>query len=390
MAAGLNLLDPAVLADPYPALHRLREEAPVHWDEQHRVWMLSRHRDALAALRDARVFSSEIHGGERTALDTTNWFVFHDAPRHARLRGLVTEAFTPSVVERLRPRVEALVDGLLDRIDEAGGGDLVADLGFPLPAMVIAELLGVPSTDLEDFKRWSADLAALGSTVKQAADRAERIRRAQASAAALNAYFADVVRRRGGSTEGDDLIARLGRARADGERLDERELVETCTFLLFTGHETTTNLIGNGMWALLRHPDVLATVRDVPTAIEECLRFDSPVQIRVRLLREDVTIDAHRLRAGDRVWILLGAANRDPERFPEPDRLLPERADNRHLAFGYGTHFCVGAALARLEGAVAIGALLRRFPRLAAATDVVRWRPNTTMRGLEELPVVVR
>src|SRR5512143_510099 len=245
MAAGVNLLDPAVLADPYPALHRLRREEPVHWDETHGVWMLSRHRDALAALRDARVWSSEIHGGERTALDTTNWFVFHDAPRHTRLRGLVTEAFTPSVVERLRPRVTSLVEGLLDRIDEAGGGDLVADLGFPLPAMVIAELLGVPSDDLEDWKRWSADLAALGSTVKQAADRAERVRRAQASAAALNAYFTDVVRRRGGrSAEGDDLIARLARARSEGDRLDERELVETCTFLLFTGHETTTNLIG--------------------------------------------------------------------------------------------------------------------------------------------------
>jgi pimeloyl-[acyl-carrier protein] synthase len=395
MAAGVNLLDPAVLADPYPTLHRLRREAPVHWDETHGVWMLSRYRDALAALRDVRVYSSEIHGGERTALDTTNWFVFHDAPRHARLRGLVTEAFTPSVVERLRPRVAALVNGLLDRIDDAGGGDLLADLGFPLPAMVIAELLGVPSDALDDFKRWSADLAALGSTVKQAADRVERVRRAQASAAALNAYFADVVRRRGSrSAEGDDLIARLTLARAEGDRLDERELVETCTFLLFTGHETTTNLIGNGMLALLRHPDALRAVAAAPGAIapavEELLRFDSPVQVRVRVLREDVSIDAERLRAGQRVWILLGAANRDPERFAEPDRLLPARTDNRHLAFGYGAHFCVGAALARLEGAMAIGALLARFPRIRLAADAVRWRPNTTMRGLEALPIDVR
>src|SRR6185369_1390781 len=220
----------------------------------------------------------------------------------------------------------------------------------------------------------------------------ERIRRAQASAAALNDYFADVIRGRG--LGGDDLIGRLARARAEGDRLDERELVETCTFLLFTGHETTTNLIGNGMLALLRHPDELRAVAATPggiaPAVEELLRFDSPVQVRVRVLREDVSIDGERLRAGQRVWILLGAANRDPERFPEPDRLLPARTDNRHLAFGYGAHFCVGAALARLEGATAIGALLARFPRIRLASDAVRWRPNTTMRGLEALPIDVR
>jgi len=392
MAAGVNLLDPAVLDDPYPTFHRLRREAPVHWDEHHQVWMLCRYRDGLRALRDARTFSSEIHGGERTALDTTNWFVFHDPPQHSRLRGLVTAVFTPTVVERLRSRIEVLVRGLLDRLAEAGTGDLIADVGFPLPAMVIAELLGVPGSALEDFKRWSADLAALGSTVKQASDRTERIRRAQASAAALNDYFADVIRGRG--LGGDDLIGRLARARAEGDRLDERELVETCTFLLFTGHETTTNLIGNGMLALLRHPDALQAVRDAPdavgAAVEECLRFDSPVQIRVRVLRDDVVMDDRTLRAGQRVWILLGAANRDPERFVEPDCLRPDRADNRHLSFGYGAHFCVGAALARLEGAIAIGELVRRFPHLRLATDVLRWRPNTTMRGLDALPVVVR
>jgi pimeloyl-[acyl-carrier protein] synthase len=390
--SSVNLLDPAVLDDPYPTLFRLRDEAPVHWDPQHEVWMLTRYRDALHALRDARVFSSEIHGGQKTALDTTNWFVFHDPPRHARLRGLVTAAFTPTVVERLRPRIESLVDGFLDRIADAGSADLIMDVGFPLPAMVIAELLGARGNDLEDFKRWSADLAALGSTVKQAADRAERIRRAQASAAALNAYFTDVVRDR--SPDRDDLIGRLARARAEGERLDERELVETCTFLLFTGHETTTNLIGNGMLALLRHPEVMQAVRSAPGAIgpavEELLRFDSPVQVRVRVLREDVVLDGRRLRAGQRVWILLGAANRDPERFADPDDLIPDRADNRHLSFGYGAHFCVGAALARLEGAIAIGALVRRFPRMRLATDTLHWRPNTTMRGLEALPVAVR
>jgi len=393
VAVDLNLLAPAVLADPYPTLRRLRTEAPVHWDEPQRVWTIARYEDALFALREARIFSSAIHGGHGTALDTSSWFVFHDPPEHTRLRGLVTAAFTPLVVERLRPRVQAIVDGLLDSIAEAGGGDLIADFAFPLPAMVIADLLGVPTVDIDRFKHWSADLAALGSTVRLAADRAERVRRAQASAAALNDYFHVIVQQRR-ATPDDDLVSRLARAQPEGRPLDETELVQTCTFLLFTGHETTTNLIGNGTLALLKHPEALQALRaeavSIGSAVEELLRFDSPVQIRVRLLREDVELGGQRLRAGQRVWILLGAANRDPERFPQPDRLWLARPDNRHLAFGYGIHFCVGAALARLEGALAIGTLVGRFPHLRLATDTPRWRPNTTMRGIEALPVTVR
>jgi cytochrome P450 len=389
----LNLLAPAVLADPYPALHHLRADDPVHWDETQHVWMLARYDDALAALRDARVFSSEIHGGSRTALETAAWFVFHDPPEHTRLRGLVTTAFTPGVVEHLRPTIQVIVDRLLGRLAGAGGGDLMAELAFPLPAMVIAELLGVPTADIDRFKEWSADLAALGSTVKAAPDRAERLVRARASSAALNDYFRAFVRRRRGA-DGDDLVSRLARAHPGGRPLDETELVQTCTFLLFTGHETTTHLIGNGTLALLRHAEACAALRADPDGtigptIEELLRFDSPVQVRVRVLRDDVEMGGRHLRAGERVWILLGAANRDPARFVEPDRLWPGRPDNRHLSFGFGIHFCVGAALARLEGALAIGTLVRRFPRLALATDTLRWRPNTTMRGLDALPVTV-
>jgi len=389
----LNLLDPAVLADPYPTLRRLRAEAPVHWNETQRVWTLARYDDALAALRDARVFSSAIHGGSATALDTSAWFVFHDPPEHTRLRGLVTAAFTPGVVERLRPTIQAIVDRLCDRLDDAGGGDLIADLAFPLPAMVIAELLGVPTGDIDRFKQWSADLAALGSTVKAAPDRAERLARARASSTALNDYFRPVVRARAAGG-GDDLVSRLAQARPGGQPLDEAELVQTCTFLLFTGHETTTNLIGNGTLALLRDDDarvaLCADGAPLAATVEELLRFDSPVQVRVRVLTEDVELGGHRLRAGERVWILLGAANRDPARFADPDRLWPARPDNRHLSFGFGIHFCLGAALARLEGAIAIGTLVRRFPKLALRAGTLVWRPNTTMRGLDALPVTVR
>ncbi len=392
MGLELRLLDPAVLADPYPLLHRLRAEAPVRWDETQRVWTLARYRDALFALREDGIFSSAIHGGGGV-LDTSSWFVFHDPPRHTRLRNLVAAAFTPAVVERLRSRVQAIVDLLLDRLAEAGTGDLVANFAFPLPAMVISDLLGVPAADLDRVKKWSVDLAALGSTVKVAADRADRIRRAQQSAAALNDYFRHVVRHRREGRD-DDLVSGLVRAQADGARLEEDELVETCTFLLFTGHETTTNLIGNGMLALLRHPDALRALHRDPdllrSAVEELLRFDSPVQVRVRVVQADVEIGGRTLRRGERVWILLGAANRDPERFSEPDRLLLDRPDNRHVAFGYGIHFCLGAALARLEGTLAIGTLAHRFPNLQLATDTPTWRANPTMRGLDALPVAVR
>jgi cytochrome P450 len=392
VALELKLLDPEVLADPYPLLHRLRREAPVHWDEAQRVWTLARYGDALFALREDGIFSSAIHAGGGV-LDTSSWFVFHDPPRHTFLRNLAAAAFTPAVIERLRPRVQAIVDAQLDRLAEGGSGDLIAELAFPLPALVIGELLGVPSADLERIKAWSTDLAALGSTVRLAADRADRVRRAQQSASALNEYFRDIVRHRL-QARGDDLVSGLVCARADGRGLNEDELVQTCTFLLFTGHETTTNLIGNGMLALLRHPDALAALHGDPgllrSAVEELARFDSPVQVRVRLVQTDVEIGGQTLRKGDRVWILLGAANRDPDRFVDPDRLLLDRADNRHLAFGYGIHFCLGAALARLEGTLAIGALTRRFRNLQLATEVPVWRANPTMRGLHALPVTVR
>ena len=395
MTFRLDLLDPAVLADPYPLFHRLRAEDPVHWEADLGFWALTRYADAVFALREASLFSSAIHDGHRPGglgLPTAGWFVFLDPPRHTRLRGLVHSAFTPHVVEGLRPRIQAIVDELLDRAAAAGRLDLIADLGFPLPAIVIAELLGVPGGDREQFKRWSADLAAAGGLVRMAADGAERLGRARTSGAALNAYFRDIVRERQ-RTPRDDLLSRLTRVQSAEGTLSEEELVDTCVLLLFAGHETTMNLIGNGMLALLRHPDELCRLRVdsslVGSAVEELLRFDSPVQIRVRIAREPVEIGGRRIARGQRVLVLVGAANRDPARFPDPDRLDAARPDNRHLAFGHGIHFCTGAPLARLEGTIAIRSVIHRFPKLELATDKLVWRETPTLRGLTALPVAV-
>lgn len=396
MPPRVDLLDPAVLSDPYPLFHRLRTEDPVHWEADLEFWALTRYADALYALREDSLLSSAIHDSPRpggVGLSSARWFVFLDPPRHTRLRALVHSAFTPQVVEGLRARIQAIVDELLDRAAEAGRLDLIADLGFPLPAIVIAELLGVPAEDRAQFRAWSADLAAAGGLVRMAADGAERLSRARAGGAALNAYFRDIIRERRRAPR-DDLVSRLTGVQSAEGTLSEEELVDTCALLLFAGHETTTNLIGNGMLALLRHPDELSRLRADPSligsAVEELLRYDSPVQIRVRVARETIEIGGRRIAKGQRVLILVGAANRDPARFPDPDRLDIARPDNRHLAFGHGIHFCTGAPLARLEGAIAIRRLLRRFPRLELTTDQLAWRETLTLRALNALPVSAR
>ncbi len=396
----LDLLAPETLADPFPVLHRLRAEDPVHWEPEPGFWAVSRYDDAVAVLKNPDVFSSAIHATGRNGVDTAErrpdaglatagWFVFQDAPAHTRLRGGVSAAFTPQAVEALRPRVAALVAELLDAVEDVGRCDLVADVAFPLPAIVIAELLGVPATERARFRQWSADLAAVGGLVRAARDGAVRLARARASVEALRAYFRHVARERRRMPRAD-LVSRL---LATGP-LDEAEVVDTCVFLLFAGHETTTNLIGNGALALLRHPDALSELRETPgllaAGLEELLRFDGPVAVRVRVARADVVLRGRQIRRGDRVLVLLGGANRDPAQFPDPDRLWLARPDNRHLAFGHGMHFCLGAALARLEGGLAIDALVRRFPALALASETVTWRPTMTLRGLEGLPLALR
>jgi cytochrome P450 len=312
--------------------------------------------------------------------------VFADPPRHTRLRGLVTKAFTPRVVEGLRGRVQAIVDDLLARVEPAGELDVIADLAIPMPTMVIAELLGVPATDRDRLKAWSDDFAAFigGPTGHDGIARADRAIRE------LTAYFGEAVahwRRE----PGDNLISGLVAVEEWGDSLSADELLATCVILLVGGHETTTNLIGNGLLALLHHPDQLRQLRGdmalIGPAVEELLRYDSPAQMTTRLASEDLTLGGARIGAGQLVKLWLGAGNRDPARFPDPDRLDLGRADNRHLSFGHGIHFCVGAALARLEGQVALATLVERFPNLVLTGEPLAYHGTQVFRALKRLPV---
>jgi cytochrome P450 len=314
-----------------------------------------------------------------------------DPPDHTRLRGLVNQAFTPSTVAKIRPRTEQVAGELLDAVADRGGTfDLVDDLAYPLPMTIICELLDVPDADRARFSEWSR---ALARAVDPSILLTPEIQRAIEEAGAellvyLGALFE--ARRR---APGDDLLSSLIAASDEGDRLDEAELLAMTMLLLIAGHETTMNLIGNGMLALLRHPDQLALVRSgtvsMRSAVDELLRFDAPVQITQRTARESIEVGGQTLARGEQVIVLLGAANRDPDVFAEPDRLDVARNDHRHLAFGGGIHHCLGAALARSEGEVAIRALVDRFEHIEIAGEPVR-RTAFTLRGLTSLPLAAR
>jgi cytochrome P450 len=371
--------------DPYPLYRYLHAKAPVQWNDVLEAWTLARYADVVFSLSDPR-FSAD-----RTIQPTeSSWvaksMLVSDPPDHTRLRALVQKAFTPRMIEQLRPRIIAIVGELLDRIAERGGQfDVIADLAYPLPVVVIAELLGVPPEDRSVFHDWSAVLAASLDPLVSA----ELMERVFPAREALHTYLRGIIAERRREPR-SDLISALVGVEERGDVLSEPELVVMCTLLLIAGHETTVNLIGNGMLALLRYPDQLERLRGSPeliaTAVEELLRFDSPVQMTGRLLRDEVEIGGHKIPAGDWVLPLLGAANHDPDQFVEPEKLDIGRNPNPHLAFGRGIHFCLGAPLARLEGQIAIGALVRRFPGLQLAGPPVR-RNQITLRGLSSLPV---
>ncbi len=392
------LFSPAMVVDPYPTYAELRRTDPVHWHEPFGAWVLTRYDDVVAATHDPRLRSDRAGGmGERAGrpelqplfeviraqMNITN------PERHHRLRALVAKVFTPRAVDALRPAVEAMVGELLDRLPEQGRFDVIADLAFPLPARVIARLLGLETGELDQLKRWSDNFSAIFGTDPSAVS-AEQYQRALQSTHELTAFFgAEFARRR--ASPGDDLLSLLVHAEIDGDRLSETELIANANLLLAAGHETTTHLIGNGLLALLRHPEQLQLLLDDPSlmanAIEEFLRYDGTVQFMYREAGEDLTIGGRSIRKGQLVYLMFAAANRDPARFPEPDRLDVRRRPDVHLAFGHGPHVCLGAALARMEAHVAFSALLRRCSGLRLTGEPLSHQDNLELRGLKALPV---
>ncbi len=401
MTPSFDPRDPEIQADPYPHYRRLRETEPVHhsvFDDRGRpvpLILLSRFDDCVAVLRDPR-FTAEKDFGQMigaTDADPENPAVaffdavmlFRDPPDHTRIRTLVNKAFTPRRVEALRPRIEQIVDELLAAREHDGGMDLIHDLAAPLPVRVIAELLGVPPEDHEQLKVWS-DRAA---TLLDGSLREENQDEGMQSLGEFAGYIARIIAERKQEPR-EDLISALVAAQESDDRLTDIEVIATCLLILGAGHETTTNLIGNGVKALIEHPAELEKLRAHPfliaPAVEELLRFDSPVQVTSRIPLQEVEIGGQVIPPGIEVNTLIGAANRDPERFADPERLDISRTDNHHLSFGHGVHFCLGAPLARLEGQVAIAALASRFPALALAGEPKR-RPGFVLRGFESLPL---
>jgi cytochrome P450 len=358
-------------------------------------WVLTRYEDCVAVLRDARFGREEfqqmlsaVYGGEESDRLPRS-MLFRDPPDHTRLRGLVSKAFTPRTIEQLRGHIQEIVDRLLDRALAQGGMDVIEDLAYPLPVTVICEMLGVPVDDHASIRGWSADIArsldAIGLRIDEGI-----VERGRVARRALADYFRALVPERRARPQAD-LLSGLLAAEEQGDKLTEPEVISMCLLLFIAGHETTVNLIGNGTLALLRHPAELARLQRepglVPNAVEELLRYDSPVQRTARITTEDVEIAGHPIAKGAMVVTALGAANRDPAQFPDPDRLDVARKDPRHISFGYGIHFCLGAPLARVEGQLALGTLLRRAPGLALAEPSPEWRESSVLRGLKRLLV---
>lgn len=382
--------------DPYPTLRALREAGPAIWDEASNTLELFGYAEVDAALRENRLGAArsdmflspeDQEAFAALAASQRDMMLFADPPRHTRLRGLVNRAFTPRVVENLRSRIEVLVNELLEVGEDGRQMDVMAALAFPLPVTVILELLGVPASDRARLKHLSDAFAVfLGGGAREEGV----VEAANSAIQELNAYFREVIARRR-VEPGPDLISGLIAAEERGDVLSEAEMLATCTLVLVAGHETTTNLIGNGLLALLRHPEERARFVAEPdllrTAIEELLRFDSPVQLTSRVVKEPVEIGGHALEPGSWVDIWLGSANRDPNAFRDPDRLDLSRSEGRHLGFGYGIHFCVGAPLARLEGQIALRTLFARYPRLQLTEEPLQYQESLVFRSLRRLPV---
>ncbi len=400
-----TLFGPQFKADPYPTYAWLRDHAPAHsHTNRHGIttWYITRYDDCLAVLRDHRRFVKDyrnaLPSAERAALPAmppllrliSNHILNMDEPDHTRLRMLVNDAFTVAMVEALAPRLQQIADDLLDRVHHRGEMDLIEDFAFPFPIIVIAELLGIPPEDRARFRRWSSAIVA------PTADTARTLRKLEKSRRTMEDFIdylrAICAQRR--AEPRDDLLTSLLQVEADGDRLREEELFSMVLLLIVVGHETSVNLIGNGMLALLENAaacgDLQSDASIMPLAVEELVRYANPVErAPIRFAAEPVTLHGCDIAPGDSVSVVLAAANRDPRQFVAPDRLDLTRSPNRHLGFGMGIHYCLGAPLARLEGRIAFATLLRRLPglQLAAPVESLRWHTHPIMRGLRHLPV---
>ncbi|MGW4032457.1 cytochrome P450 [Streptomyces sp. NPDC004838] len=390
---------PAFVANPYPAYQRLRAGGRVHWFEPTRQWLVPHYADVSALLRDRRLGRTYLHRFTHEEFGRTppppehepfhtlndNGILDLEAPDHTRIRRLITKAFTPRTVAALEPTVRRLAAELVAELKKAGGGDLLADVAEPLPVAVIAEMLGIPEADRHLLRPWSADICGMFE-LNPSEDTA---RKAVTASLEFSAYLRELIAERR-ERPGDDLVSALIAAYDDGERLNEQEMISTCVLLLNAGHEATVNTTANGWWTLFRHPEQLAALRadhsKLSTAVEELMRYDTPLQMFERWVLDDIEIDGTVIPRGSELALLFGSANRDPERFENPEELDLSRTDNPHITFGAGIHFCLGAPLARVELAASFGELLREAPTLRLAEEP-EWKPGYVIRGVHELRV---
>jgi len=399
MALAYRPDDPAVLADPFPLYRRMQEEDPAHWSAQLRAWVLTRYEDVRAACLDLTLssdrltpfFAASPEASRMAALQAclTRWMVFRDPPDHTRLRRLAAKVFNARSIQALKPGIESTTQWLLERIGERESFDFVTEFASPLPALVIMDTLGVPRADLPRLKELSDEMALFIGSAREARGKYDRAE--QATREMMEFFHALVLARRAAPQA--DLLSALVRLEEDGERLSEEELVAMCALLLFAGHETTAHYIGNGLQALLRFPEELARLRAdaslAPAAVEELLRYDGPIGAQVRIVQTERELHGQKLKAGDRVFLMMNAANRDPRAFPDPDRLDLRRRGVPHLTFGFGAHICLGFPLARLEGQVALPAVLSRWRRIELTGEPLRWVDSMVLRGVHSLPLRV-
>jgi len=406
MSYVFDLGNPATNTNPFPEFARLRQEDPVHWSPAMKAWIVTRYDDVRRIALNNREISADRltpffkanaefqRGGiENLVRYLNHWMVFRDPPDHTRLRRLFNKVFTPTAVENLRPNIESIValllDGMAAKAARGEAVDYIGDFAYPLPATVIMDMLGVPRTDLRDVKVWSDDIALFIGTAQVAGN---KYLRAEQGARAMAGYFRGLVEART-AVPADDMISRLVLARDENDALSTDEIIGTCILLLFAGHETTTNLVGNGFFYCMRFREqwerLIADLSLASSAVEEWLRYDGPSGALARVAVADVEMHGSAIRAGQRVFAFVNAANRDPQAFADAEAFDLARTPTPHLTFGHGIHFCLGAPLARLEAQIAAVRLAERFPGIRTTVETPDWHDSLILRGVKALPVAL-